>query len=193
MKNQRKILVTSALPYANGAIHLGHMVEHIQTDIWVRFQNHADTNVTTAARTTHTARPSCLPRKTRHHARTTHWKKTHGEHLSDFTGFGIGYDNYYSTHSPENKQYSEQIYLALKANDKIISKTSINCLTPKTNVLARPFCQRRMPQMPRQRPIRRQLRSVRHHLRPHRFNPTLFGGIGRNPVMKETEHFFFLN
>ena len=118
--NGRKILVTSALPYANGSIHLGHLVEYIQTDIWVRFQK------------------MCLPKEDGHEiyfvcADDTHGtpimlgaekegitpevliKRVHNEHLRDFTGFHIEFDNYYTTHSSETRQYSEDIYTKLKA------------------------------------------------------------------------------
>ncbi len=126
--NKRKILVTSALPYANGSIHLGHLVEYIQTDIWVRFQK------------------MCLPKEDGHEiyfvcADDTHGtpimlraekegitpealiERVHNEHLRDFTGFHIEFDNYYTTHSPETRQYSEDIYTKLKTKDPSLITT----------------------------------------------------------------------
>ena len=129
--NKRKILITSALPYANGSIHLGHLVEYIQTDIWVRFQK------------------MCLPEEDGHEiyfvcADDTHGtpvmlraekegitpeeliNQVHGEHLRDFTNFHIEFDNYYTTHSPETRKYSQDIYTKLKAaNPSLITTKNI--------------------------------------------------------------------
>ena len=103
----RKILVTSALPYANGSIHLGHMVEHIQTDVWVRFQKlRGHECYYCCADDTH-GTPVMLAAQKQGIAPEDMIAKVREEHLADFTGFGIGYDNYYSTHSPENKQFSQ--------------------------------------------------------------------------------------
>ncbi|MBR3481415.1 MAG: class I tRNA ligase family protein, partial [Neisseriaceae bacterium] len=128
---QRKILVTSALPYANGSIHLGHMVEHIQTDIWVRFQkmrNHTCFYV--CADDTH-GTPVMLAAQKMGVKPEEMIEKVRQEHLADFTGFLIGYDNYYSTHSPENKAFSQDIYRALKANGKITVKTIEQLFDPE--------------------------------------------------------------
>ena len=109
----RRILVTSALPYANGAIHLGHLFEHVQTDIWVRFQRmmgneciyvcaddaHGTATMLLAEREGVT--PEALIERLR------------GEHEADFQGFHISHDNYHSTHSPENEHYSSLIYTRL--------------------------------------------------------------------------------
>jgi methionyl-tRNA synthetase len=111
----RQILVTSALPYANGAIHLGHLVEYIQTDIWVRFQKmrgHECWYV--CADDTH-GTPIMLRAEKEGIAPEQLIARVHGEHLRDFTGFHIAFDNYYSTHSDETRSYSEDIYRKLKA------------------------------------------------------------------------------
>jgi len=111
----RQILVTSALPYANGAIHLGHLVEYIQTDIWVRFQKmrgHECWYV--CADDTH-GTPIMLRAEKEGITPEQLIARVHGEHLRDFTGFHIAFDNYYTTHSEETRFYSEDIYLKLKA------------------------------------------------------------------------------
>lgn len=111
----RQILVTSALPYANGAIHLGHLVEYIQTDIWVRFQKmrgHECWYV--CADDTH-GTPIMLRAEKEGIAPEALIARVHGEHLRDFTGFHIAFDNYYTTHSDETRFYSEDIYRKLKA------------------------------------------------------------------------------
>jgi methionyl-tRNA synthetase len=111
----RQILVTSALPYANGAIHLGHLVEYIQTDIWVRFQKlrgHECWYV--CADDTH-GTPIMLRAEKEGITPEQLIARVHGEHSRDFAGFHIAFDNYYSTHSDETRFYSEDIYQKLKA------------------------------------------------------------------------------
>ena len=111
---QRKILVTSALPYANGAIHLGHLVEYIQTDIWVRFQRmrgHAVVYV--CADDTH-GTPIMLRAEKEGLSPEALIDRVWHEHTRDFAGFAVSFDQYYSTHSPENKELSEQVYRGLK-------------------------------------------------------------------------------
>ncbi len=111
MQNQsRHILVTSALPYANGPIHLGHLVEHIQTDIWVRYlkmQGHHCTYV--CADDAH-GTPIMLNAQKQGISPEQLIAQIDQEHRADFADFNIGFDNYHSTHSPENRELSELIY-----------------------------------------------------------------------------------
>ncbi len=110
----RQILVTSALPYANGSIHLGHMLEHVQTDIWVRFQRMRGHEVYyVCADDTHGA-PVMLAAEKAAISPETLIERSRNEHLRDFQGFDISYDLYYSTHTEETRQFAEQIYLRLK-------------------------------------------------------------------------------
>lgn len=123
MNTSRRILVTSALPYANGPIHLGHLVEYLQTDIWVRFQklrNHECYYV--CADDAHGSAIMLRAEKEKIDAQAL-IDQTHSEHLRDFQGFLIDFDCYHSTHSPENKALSESIYLALKKAGLMIRKT----------------------------------------------------------------------
>ena len=131
MTPKRKILVTSALPYANGSIHLGHMVEHIQTDIWVRFQKLRGHDCRYCCADDTHGTPVMLAAQKLGVQPEDMIARVREEHLADFTGFLIGYDNYYSTHSPENKAFSEKIYLALKANGKIESRTIEQLFDPE--------------------------------------------------------------
>jgi len=111
----RKILVTSALPYANGAIHLGHLVEYIQTDIWVRFQKMRGHHCHyVCADDTH-GTPIMLRAEKEGITPEALIARVHGEHSRDFAGFHVQFDNYYSTHSYETRFYSEDIYKKLKA------------------------------------------------------------------------------
>ncbi|MHB9100782.1 MAG: methionine--tRNA ligase, partial [Sulfuricella sp.] len=111
---KRKILVTSALPYANGSIHLGHLVEYIQTDIWVRFQKmqgHECHYV--CADDTH-GTPIMLRAQAEDITPETLIERVWHEHKADFDGFHVEFDNYYSTNSPETRYYADDIYLKLK-------------------------------------------------------------------------------
>jgi len=110
----RKILVTSALPYANGSIHLGHMVEHVQTDIWVRFQRMRGHEVWyVCADDTH-GTPVMLAAEKAGITPEELITRAREEHLRDFIGFGISYDLYYSTHTEETKHFAGLIYTRLK-------------------------------------------------------------------------------
>lgn len=111
---KRSLLVTSALPYANGAIHLGHLVEYIQTDMWVRFQNLIGNQATyVCADDTH-GTPIMLRAQNEGITPEALIARVHNEHLRDFTGFHIDFDLYHSTHSDENRECAESIYLALR-------------------------------------------------------------------------------
>jgi methionyl-tRNA synthetase len=119
----RKILVTSALPYANGAIHLGHLVEYIQTDIWVRYQKMAGNECWyVCADDTH-GTPIMLRAEKEGITPEQLIERVHGEHARDFNGFGVGFDNYYTTHSPETRDCANDIYGKLKAAGLIEVRT----------------------------------------------------------------------
>ena len=115
----RKMLVTSALPYANGSIHLGHLVEYIQTDVWVRFQKmrgHECHYV--CADDTH-GTPVMLRAEQEGIPPEALIARMQQEHLADFTAFGIAFDQYHSTNSEENRRLSQEIYRRLKARGLI--------------------------------------------------------------------------
>jgi methionyl-tRNA synthetase len=118
------MLVTSALPYANGDIHLGHLVEYIQTDIWVRFQKLRGHEVHyVCADDTH-GTPVMLRAESLGISPEALIDRVWQEHTRDFAAFGIAFDHYYSTHSPENQALANQIYLALR-DGGFIEKRSI--------------------------------------------------------------------
>ena len=119
----RKILVTSALPYANGAIHLGHLVEYIQTDIWVRFQKMSGNECWyVCADDTH-GTPIMLRAEKEGITPEQLIERVHGEHFRDFSGFLVGFDNYHSTHSPENRECANTIYGRLREAGLIDMRT----------------------------------------------------------------------
>jgi len=110
----RKILVTSALPYANGPIHLGHLVEYIQTDIWVRFQKLQGNECWYVCADDAHGTPIMLKARERGITPQALIEQIGTEHRRDFAGFNIGFDNYYTTHSDENRYFSELIYTRLR-------------------------------------------------------------------------------
>ena len=118
----RKILVTSALPYANGSIHLGHLVEYLQTDIWVRNQKMSGNTCYYICADDAHGTPIMLKAKELDVRPEELIQKTYQEHVKDFEDFGIEFDNYYTTHSEENREYSEFIYNSLKDNGDIKSQ-----------------------------------------------------------------------
>ena len=119
----RKIVVTSALPYANGPIHIGHLVEYLQTDIWARFQRlNGNECLYFCADDTH-GTPVMIRARGEGIDPEALIARVHEEHVKDFTGFGITFDNYYTTHSPENRQFSELLYNCAVENGSIDQKS----------------------------------------------------------------------
>ena len=118
----RRIVVTSALPYANGSIHLGHLVEYIQTDIWARSQKMAENECLYICADDSHGTPIMLKAKELEVTPEELIKKTYDEHVKDFKDFQIEFDNFHTTHSDENKKISEEIYKSLKDKGNIISK-----------------------------------------------------------------------
>ena len=188
----RKILVTSALPYANGSIHLGHMVEHIQTDVWVRFQKlRGHECYYCCADDTH-GTPVMLAAQKQGIAPEDMIAKVREEHLADFTGFYIGYDNYYSTHSPENKQFSQDIYRALKANGKIESRVIEQLFDPEKQMfLPDRFVKGECPKCHAQDQYGDNCEVCGTTYSPTELINPYSAVSGAKPELRESEHFFF--
>ncbi len=130
-ESPRRILVTSALPYANGSIHLGHLVEYIQTDIWVRFQKmrgHACYYV--CADDAH-GTPIMLRAQAEGITPEDLIARVGEEHRADFRDFRVGFDHYHSTHSDENRELSTRIYRALQAGGHIKTRTITQAYDPE--------------------------------------------------------------
>ncbi len=122
MSKTKKILVTSALPYANGDIHIGHLVEYLQTDFWVRFQKMKGNECHyMCADDTH-GTPVMISARKQGITPEELIEENHEKHIEDFAEFEIEFDNYYSTNSPENKVFSEEIYSHMVDNGHIESK-----------------------------------------------------------------------
>ena len=131
MTEARKILVTSALPYANGSIHLGHMVETIQTDIWVRFQKQRGNKCIYVC--ADDAHGTAIMLRAEQLGITPEEliERVRDEHLEDFTDFHIDFDNYHTTHSDENKELSALIFERVKAKGHIAERTITQAFDPE--------------------------------------------------------------
>ena len=132
--NQRRILVTSALPYANGSIHLGHLVEYIQTDIWVRFQKMCGHHCVYVCADDAHGTPIMLRAQQEGITPEQLIAKTQQEHEQDFADFHIGFDNFHSTHSDENRYFSSEIFKTLQERGYIVTKTVTDLFDPEENV-----------------------------------------------------------
>ena len=114
----RDILVTSALPYANGSIHLGHLVEYIQTDVWVRFQKlRGNRCIYVCADDAH-GTPIMLKARAEGIEPEELIRRVGEEHQRDFADFAIGFDNYHSTHSDENRELAETIAVVVSSTNR---------------------------------------------------------------------------
>jgi len=122
-QHPRKLLVTSALPYANGPIHIGHLVEYLQTDIWVRFQKMQGHDCIYICASDAHGTPIMLRARTEGIEPEALVARYRAEHQQDFAAFHIGFDNYHSTHSEENRLLVEQIYARLVEKDLIARRT----------------------------------------------------------------------
>ena len=188
----RKILVTSALPYANGSIHLGHMVEHIQTDVWVRFQKLRGHECHYCCADDTHGTPVMLAAQKQGIAPEDMIAKVREEHLADFTGFHIGYSNYYSTHSPENKQFSQDIYRALKANGKIESRVIEQLFDPEKQMfLPDRFVKGECPKCHAQDQYGDNCEVCGTTYSPTELINPYSAVSGAKPELRESEHFFF--
>ena len=123
INKQRKIIVTQALPYANASLHLGHILEAVQTDIWVRFQNQLGNEcLFFCADDTH-GTPVMLKAKELGISPEELVSKVRAEHMATYGAYDINFTNYHTTHSDENKKFSELIYKSALENNLIIKKT----------------------------------------------------------------------
>ncbi len=188
----RKILVTSALPYANGSIHLGHLVEYIQTDIWVRFlkmQGHSVHYV--CADDTH-GTPIMLRAEKEGITPEQLIDRVHAEHSADFAGFLVDFDNYYSTNSEENRELASGIYKALKAGGKIATRTIEQFYDPVKNMfLPDRFIKGECPKCHAKDQYGDSCEVCGATYNPTELINPFSAVSGAAPVRKETEHYFF--
>ncbi|GBL47507.1 methionyl-tRNA synthetase [Sulfuriferula multivorans] len=188
----RKILVTSALPYANGAIHLGHLVEYIQTDIWVRFQKmHGHECYYVCADDTH-GTPIMLRAEKEGITPEQLIARVHGEHLRDFTGFHVGFDSYHSTNSEENCELSSTVYLKLREAGLIEQKTIEQYYDPVREMfLPDRFIKGQCPKCGAQDQYGDGCEVCGATYTPTDLVNPVSAVSGSTPVRRESEHYFF--
>ena len=188
----RKILVTCALPYANGPIHLGHMLEHIQADIWVRFQRMRGNEIYFVCADDAHGTPIMLKADQLGITPEQLINEVQQQHYADFTGFNISFDNYHSTHSEENREFSELIYNRLKQNGFIKTRTISQLYDPEKGMfLPDRFVKGTCPKCksPDQYGDNCEVCSATYST-TELINPRSTVS-GATPVMKDSEHFFF--
>jgi len=134
MTTQRKMLITSALPYANGPIHLGHLVEYIQTDIWARFQKMRGHECHYVCADDAHGTPIMLRARQDNITPEQLIEQTSRDHQADFADFLISFDNYHSTHSEENKYLSQSIYCSLRDSGHITTRTISQAYDPEAKM-----------------------------------------------------------
>ncbi len=190
--NKRQLLVTSALPYANGSLHLGHLVETIQTDVWVRFQKlRGHTCHYMCADDTH-GTPIMLAAKRQNITPEALIAATHTEHLTDFKDFLIEFDLYYTTHSPENKELSSAIFekgletgiIAQKMIEQYFCNTCTIFLPDRLIRGTCPFCQA-------EDQYGDACEKCASIYEPTQLIAPRCAECGNPPVLKSSEHFFF--
>ena len=192
----RKILVTSALPYANGAIHLGHLVEYIQTDIWVRFQKMQPKEKVSecwyvCADDTH-GTPIMLRAEKDGLTPEALIERVHGEHSRDFAGFHVAFDNFYTTHSPETRTCSNEIYARLKTAGLIEKRTIEQFYDPaKQMFLSDRFIKGECPKCGAKDQYGDNCESCGAAYTPNDLKDPYSAISGAKPELRNSDHYFF--
>ncbi|NOI66400.1 methionine--tRNA ligase [Vibrio sp. 99-8-1] len=188
----RKLLVTCALPYANGSIHLGHMLEHIQADIWVRYQRLRGNSVNFICADDAHGTPIMLKAQQMGITPEEMIAAVSEEHQKDFAGFDISFDNYHSTHSDENRELASLIYLRLKENGFITSRTISQLFDPEKEMfLPDRFVKGTCPKCKSEEQYGDNCDNCGETYSPTDLINPKSAVSGATPVMKDSEHFFF--
>lgn len=189
---KRKILVTSALPYANGAIHLGHLMEVIQTDIWVRLQKMRGHDCVYVCADDAHGTAIMLSAEAQGITPEQLIEQMQQQHEADFTDFLIGFDNYHSTHSEENRELSESIYLAMDGNGHIKRRSITQLFDPEKELfLADRYIVGTCPKCGAEDQYGDNCEVCGSTYSPAELINPRSAISGAVPVEKESEHFFF--
>ena len=189
---QRKILVSSALPYANGDIHLGHVMEAIQTDIWVRLQKMRGHQCIYVCADDAHGTAIMLSAESQDITPEELIDRVNREHRRDYDGFQIGFDNFYTTHSEENRELSETIYLALERNGHIARRNIRQLFDPEKNLfLADRYITGACPRCGAEGQYGDNCEVCGSTHSPSELINPKSALSGATPVEKESEHFFF--
>ena len=188
----RKIVVTSALPYANGPIHIGHLVEYLQTDIWVRFQKMSGNHcLYFCADDTH-GTAIMISAKNQGITPEQLIDGVHKEHYNDFKRFLIEFDNYYSTHSPENRNFSELIFSRLNAAGSITKRNIDQAWCPNCKMaLPDRFIRGICPRCKAEDQYGDSCEVCSATYQPTDLINPRCSNCGTTPVLKQSEHYFF--
>ncbi|NJN45556.1 MAG: methionine--tRNA ligase [Candidatus Competibacteraceae bacterium] len=191
-KHTRKILVTSALPYANGPIHLGHLVEYIQTDIWVRFQKLRGHQCWYVCADDAHGTPIMLRAQQDGVTPEQLITRIGAEHRADFGDFLIDFDNYYSTHSPENRYFAELIYQRLQEGGHIVQRVITQAYDPVENMfLPDRFIKGDCPRCGTPDQYGDSCENCGSTYSPTDLKNPRSALSGATPVLKESRHYFF--
>nr|WP_067295901.1 methionine--tRNA ligase [Marinobacterium profundum] len=191
-QNPRKILVTSALPYANGPIHLGHLVEYIQTDIWVRFQKQRGHQCTYVCADDAHGTPIMLKADQLGISPEELIAKVSTEHQRDFAGFMVDFDNYYSTHSDENRDFAALIYKRLNDGGHIARRTITQAYDPEKQMfLPDRFVKGECPKCGAADQYGDSCEACGATYSPVELKNAYSAVSGAKPIEKDSEHFFF--
>jgi len=188
----RRILVTNALPYANGPLHLGHMVGYIQADIWVRFQRLRGHEVTYVCADDAHGTPIMLAAEKAGVAPEAFIAGMQASHAADFAAFGVAFDHYHSTHSDENRRLSESIYSKLKAKGYIASRSIEQAFDPvKQMFLPDRYIKGECPKCGTADQYGDNCESCGATYGPTDLKNPKSVVSGATPVLKDSEHYFF--
>lgn len=190
--NPRKILVTSALPYANGELHLGHILEAVQTDIWVRLQKMRGNDCVYVCADDAHGTAIMLSAQSQGISPEQLIDAVKASHEADYAGFAIGFDNFHSTHSPENRARSESIYRALESNGHIARRAITQLFDPeKALFLADRYVKGSCPKCKAPDQYGDNCEACGSTYSPSELIDPVSTISGATPVEKESEHFFF--
>ena len=188
----RKILVSSALPYANGSIHMGHMVEYLQTDIWVRFQKLRGHQCTYVCASDSHGTPIMIKARELGITPEELTESISAEFVRDFADFGVNFDNYHSTHSPENEALTVEMYEALKTRGDIYTKTIEQAYDEKEGIfLPDRFVRGTCPHCKTEDQAGDACENCSKTLSPGDLIDPVSILSGTTPVTRESEHYFF--
>ncbi|WP_370427322.1 methionine--tRNA ligase [Actinobacillus pleuropneumoniae] len=186
------MLVTCALPYANGAIHLGHMLEHIQADIWVRFQRMRGNEIYFVCADDAHGTPIMLNAAKQGITPEQLIEKAKTDHVADFKGFNISFDNYHSTHSEENREITTEMYKKLRANGFIKSRVISQLFDPEKQMfLPDRFVKGTCPKCKAEDQYGDNCEVCASTYSPMDLINPRSAVSGATPIVKESEHFFF--
>lgn len=190
--NQRKILVTCALPYANGSIHLGHMLEHVQADVWVRYQRMRGNTVNFICADDAHGTPIMLKAQQLGIPPEEMIAQIQKEHETDFAGFEISFDNYHSTHTDENRELASFIYTQLKNKGYINSRSISQLFDPEKQMfLPDRFVKGTCPKCKAEDQYGDNCDNCGETYSPTDLINPKSAVSGATPILKDSVHFFF--